>query len=137
MMYEPGAFAKWALAQKEAEKRGFVFSGKPPEVGKKARRKVSKWAREKLYREASRLCPYCAVHMKHASWGDKTVQNQPDLATVDHRIPRAKGGTNHFNNLQLCCFQCNQRKSDDDAPPVATKSAPNTLAPGVSLYDVL
>jgi 5-methylcytosine-specific restriction endonuclease McrA len=29
---------------------------------------------------------------------------------VDHRTPRAKGGTNHPDNLQTMCSDCNTRK---------------------------
>ncbi|PTM56679.1 HNH endonuclease [Desmospora activa] len=32
--------------------------------------------------------------------------------TVDHIIPRAKGGKNKMENLVACCFDCNQAKKD-------------------------
>jgi 5-methylcytosine-specific restriction endonuclease McrA len=36
---------------------------------------------------------------------------EPKSASVDHIINRAKGGRNNFENLRLCCSDCNQRKS--------------------------
>jgi hypothetical protein len=33
-------------------------------------------------------------------------------ATIDHVIPRTKGGTNDISNLVLCCKQCNSIKGN-------------------------
>lgn len=35
-----------------------------------------------------------------------------DELTIDHKIPISKGGTWHFQNLQLMCYKCNQDKSN-------------------------
>ncbi len=32
--------------------------------------------------------------------------------TIDHVIPKSKGGTDDHTNRVLCCFQCNQEKRD-------------------------
>ena len=32
--------------------------------------------------------------------------------TVDHVIPRSKGGTSAWNNIVTCCAPCNRRKGD-------------------------
>lgn len=34
------------------------------------------------------------------------------LMTVDHVLPKSKGGTNHIDNLVPMCSPCNQRKAD-------------------------
>ena len=39
---------------------------------------------------------------------------------VDHKVPRTKGGTDHFANLQLLCSFCNRTKG--------TRSHPELLA---------
>lgn len=35
------------------------------------------------------------------------------LMTIDHIIPRAKGGKEHMKNLQLMCSPCNFKKADN------------------------
>ena len=47
-------------------------------------------------------CHYCQAEL---SWKDKTV---------DHVIPRSKGGSNRSWNLVIACFPCNQLKADSD-----------------------
>lgn len=34
----------------------------------------------------------------------------PSETTLDHLIPRSRGGTNDFSNLKPCCYLCNSRK---------------------------
>ena len=34
------------------------------------------------------------------------------LATIDHVIPLASGGTNEYNNMVLSCYRCNQNKNE-------------------------
>lgn len=36
------------------------------------------------------------------------------MATVDHVIPRALGGTNRLDNLRLSCRECNNIKGDSE-----------------------
>ena len=36
--------------------------------------------------------------------------------TVDHVVPRSRGGTDHLDNLQLLCGACNSLKGDRDHP---------------------
>lgn len=46
------------------------------------------------------------------SWGTETVTTPtgPFYPTLDHKIPRAQGGSNAPENLVLCCFRCNAKK---------------------------
>lgn len=40
-------------------------------------------------------------------------QNHPDRTTIDHVIPKSKGGSNRMSNLRICCYECNQGKKDE------------------------
>lgn len=50
--------------------------------------------------ERDKICVYC-----HKKLDEKTV-------TIDHIIPRSKGGTNDLSNLVACCKGCNGQKQD-------------------------
>ncbi|MCZ0942669.1 MAG: DNA methyltransferase, partial [Gammaproteobacteria bacterium] len=51
-----------------------------------------------LYGEQGGYCNGCEEHF------------QPRNLTVDHIVPRARGGTDHISNLQLLCAACNAMK---------------------------
>tara|TARA_Y100001963_G_scaffold24501_1_gene33064 strand:- start:854 stop:1354 length:501 start_codon:yes stop_codon:yes gene_type:complete len=52
-----------------------------------------------LLRDENR-CQYCAIHFRES-----------DL-TIDHVIPRAKGGLSKWDNVVAACKPCNQKKRD-------------------------
>jgi 5-methylcytosine-specific restriction endonuclease McrA len=54
-------------------------------------------------RSAARACFYCGVTFEKAG---------PDHRTVDHRVPKSRGGRDALHNLVFACFSCNQRKRD-------------------------
>ena len=47
----------------------------------------------------------------HCAYCGKILSDKNDL-TIDHKNPKAKGGTNEMDNLVGCCKSCNQIKSD-------------------------
>lgn len=50
------------------------------------------------------VCSYCGTCLDDGN------------RTLDHYIPRSKGGENALGNLRLCCFDCNKAKADLDGP---------------------
>lgn len=44
--------------------------------------------------------------------------------TVDHVVPKAKGGSNSKKNLVAACGFCNNQKADKDIKPRGTRSKP-------------
>lgn len=45
------------------------------------------------------ICQYCGP-------------DGPRATTIDHVIPRSRGGGSNPGNLVACCFRCNQKKAD-------------------------
>lgn len=56
-------------------------------------------------RASARTCFYCGVAFQGQGRG-------PDHRTVDHRIPRSRGGSDGLANLVFACYACNQAKRD-------------------------
>jgi hypothetical protein len=52
-----------------------------------------------LYEQQGKKCFYCGQEIGWNSW------------TVDHLIPRARGGNDHFQNKVGACGDCNSKKS--------------------------
>lgn len=65
-------------------------------AARKKRRKV------RIAKRDGMKCNYCTRPFRRLS-----------EATLDHFIPRSKGGSNHISNLVLACNDCNQNKKDE------------------------
>lgn len=53
-----------------------------------------------LWETTPHVCQWCKVVLIY------------NLATVDHLIPRSKGGSDRMDNLCLACHTCNQNRKD-------------------------
>jgi hypothetical protein len=62
--------------------------------------KSFKPTRRLIYNRDDHRCYLCGKHFK-----------DEDL-TIDHMIPKSKGGRNTWTNLVTCCFKCNHAKGD-------------------------
>ena len=60
-------------------------------------RKTSKVNRNRIYKRDNHECVYCG-----------SVKQ----LTLDHVIPKSRGGKNEWTNLVTCCFKCNLRKGN-------------------------
>jgi len=54
-------------------------------------------SRQNIYKRDGHKCVYCG--------GDRKL-------TLDHVLPKSRGGKNTWNNLVTCCAKCNVNKSD-------------------------
>lgn len=69
------------------------------ETRPKRLRRAKRETRARLY-ASSPYCFYCNAYL------------ELDDSTVDHVVPRSKGGTNTFDNMVLSCWPCNEFKKD-------------------------
>ena len=61
--------------------------------------------REAFENSAEVFCEYCGVQVSA-----DLSPTDPNRATGDHRIPKARGGSNERANIAICCYGCNRRK---------------------------
>lgn len=66
-----------------------------------ARRKL----KERLYNEQGGICPYCLGEMT-------LTQHFNNSATVDHLIPKSRGGADLRENFVIACKSCNEDKGN-------------------------
>lgn len=61
-------------------------------------------------------CVFCNIKMNFVKI---TIQNKLtylDTATIEHILPKAKGGISHIDNYCLSCGKCNNKKRDNLLP---------------------
>jgi 5-methylcytosine-specific restriction endonuclease McrA len=68
-------------------------------ISRKLRLKIPMTRRNIAIRDNS-SCQYCGVVMETSDY------------TIDHVVPRARGGKSEWENLALACVSCNRQKSD-------------------------
>lgn len=70
------------------------------------RRKAARWSRlrQLLWQDTNGVCPYCGRHTPE------------EHRTIEHLIPRAHGGSNHWRNLMAACSSCNHSKPNSMSP---------------------
>jgi 5-methylcytosine-specific restriction endonuclease McrA len=70
--------------------------------------------RNRLYKRDGYECVYCG--------------NKKNL-TIDHVIPKSRGGDNSWTNLVTCCSPCNRRKGDRTPEEIGMKMSRKPYEP--------
>lgn len=85
------------------------------EARKKKRKgtpKATPTLRQKLAQRDGCMCFYCGHELLLIYSHTENGALPKWAATVDHLIPRCRGGSNDLRNLVLACAGCNQAKAD-------------------------
>lgn len=61
--------------------------------------------RRRVSAEQNHRCCYCGVRTTDEP-------GRPHQATLEHVLPRAHGGKDHYCNVVLACFACNNARGD-------------------------
>lgn len=56
--------------------------------------------RKNIFKRDNLECQYCGCELNNES------------ATVDHVLPRSRGGKHEWNNVVTCCLKCNRKKGN-------------------------
>jgi 5-methylcytosine-specific restriction endonuclease McrA len=67
---------------------------------------------EDIFTRDGGCCVYCGVATRRLQKG---LSRAPDLATLDHVVPRSMGGPLNRDNLVLACQACNNQRGVMDA----------------------
>jgi hypothetical protein len=66
--------------------------------------------RNQLCKQQSWRCCWCGIRMLGAG-------SEPDAPTLEHIVPRSKGGSGQLENIAISCWLCNQRRGNGDPVP--------------------
>jgi 5-methylcytosine-specific restriction endonuclease McrA len=79
--------------------------------------KSARFSRKNVWVRDEGKCQYCGVHVS------------PDSYTLDHIIPKTRGGTTNWNNIVTCCSPCNQKKGDKSLQQAGMKLLKPVIKP--------
>lgn len=77
--------------------------------GYKTRKITYKKIRKELYAMSCGICPICGKKIQN-----KDPSNKSTYMTIDHIIPKSKGGTRKYCNIRPMCERCNRNRGTID-----------------------
>lgn len=72
-------------------------------------RRNARWSRRGILDRDKHCCIYCGVTVGSKRKGRIVIKKD---FTVDHIVPRSRGGKNTWGNTACACASCNNRKAD-------------------------
>ena len=72
-------------------------------------RRKARWSRMGVFHRDGFTCIYCGIQPGDQQKG--VVMTSRDF-TLDHILPKSRGGRNSWGNTACACARCNQRKGD-------------------------
>ena len=85
-------------------------------------RKV-RFNRTGVFRRDQHLCQYCSKGLS------------PSKLTMDHIIPRARGGDSSWRNCVTACFSCNNKKGDRTPEEAGMTLLKKPIVPQISIVN--
>ena len=138
--YEPLGVVSWekavglvfsgkvlTLAEYEQRVSSPTYTMKVPSVivfknNKRTRVKLARFSRKNVWVRDEGKCQYCGIHVS------------PDNYTLDHVVPKTRGGTTHWGNVVACCYSCNQKKGDKSVQQAGMRLLKPVVKPQVLPY---
>lgn len=75
--------------------------------------------RERIFRKTNGRCHICRCQLSFNNYGKTDARGAWE---VEHSVPRAKGGTDHLNNLYASCVTCNRSKGSSTTRSARAKN---------------
>jgi 5-methylcytosine-specific restriction endonuclease McrA len=72
-------------------------------------RRQAHWSRRGVLVRDNYICIYCGVQPGSIARGKMLTKSD---FTVDHVVPRSRGGKDQWTNTACACYYCNHRKGD-------------------------
>jgi 5-methylcytosine-specific restriction endonuclease McrA len=77
-------------------------------------------SRKNIYLRDNHTCQYCG--------------KKAGALTIDHIVPKSRGGRESWDNMVTCCARCNNRKSDSTLEEAGLKLIGTPYRPTSALY---